>query len=590
MEKQKTEIFGKIKENKLEIVIFLMILATGFFFRTYHFSDWLHFEIDQTFDITAVAPAVENSIGNLPLLGPVAAGGPLRLGPAFYYLEYISAKIFGNTPSGHAVSVLFFSIASLVIFYFFCKIYFNRTTSLGLLALFVSSLYLVLYSRFSWNPNILPFFVLFSFYALLKSFSAKESKKEVWFFIMSGFVAIATQLHFNALLIVPPIIIFFLIINKPQLKLKTWLHSFLIFLVIYSPFIINDIKTGGENFGYLTKKFLDNSKNSDKSDVDSSNKKIIEKSFQIVRYDIYEYFLILTGSDQINSSRPKGYSLGLSCDSCKENIPWRLGAILFFVSGIILFVKNILTEKEVQKKYFLQIILLWFVFSSLYFIVITYKGLYIYPRFFLIVSPLPFIFLGFLIKKISDYRHKFSFFLFVAIISVISAFNIAKIFNYFNQLKNTSIKSNEVETEDVFPNNYRITLEQQNKIMNYIKSKYDNNGYPIYIKSESEYEPAFWYHLEKSGIKLYDNLNESAIYKEGNYFLILRTAQKNQQILLNYEKNFILLDQINFGTLFVQNIIPGEDKITAIRQDFSNIRRSFQPIKSPYILTWGDVF
>ena len=156
--------------------------------------------------------------------------------------------------------------------------------------------------------------------------------------------------------------------------------------------------------------------------------------------------------------------------------------------------------------------------------------------------------------------------------------------------KNTSIKSNEVETEDVFPNNYRITLEQQNKIMNYIKSKYDNNGYPIYIKSESEYEPAFWYHLEKSGIKLYDNLNESAIYKEGNYFLILRTAQKNQQILLNYEKNFILLDQINFGTLFVQNIIPGEDKITAIRQDFSNIRRSFQPIKSPYILTWGDVF
>jgi hypothetical protein len=148
----------KIKEKKWELIFVLSLIFLGIFLRTFHFSKWLHFEIDQSYDYLMVSPAVEKGIGNLPLLGPTAGGGrALRLGPAFYYMEYLSAKVFGNNPTGHAMLVLILSIFSLPIFYLFSRRYFSKNISIGLLAIFSTSVYMVLYSRFSWSPNVLPF-------------------------------------------------------------------------------------------------------------------------------------------------------------------------------------------------------------------------------------------------------------------------------------------------------------------------------------------------------------------------------------------------------------------------------------------------
>jgi hypothetical protein len=150
------------RERKLEVILFCSIIALGIFFRTYHFSDWLLFEIDQTYDTRIISPAIENGIENLPLLGPTAGGGrALRLGPAFYYIEYIGASIFGDTPVGHALPVLILSILSIPLFYLFIRRYFNTRVSLALLAIFSISAYLVLYGRFSWSPNVYFLFKLF---------------------------------------------------------------------------------------------------------------------------------------------------------------------------------------------------------------------------------------------------------------------------------------------------------------------------------------------------------------------------------------------------------------------------------------------
>ena len=66
-----------------------LIIALGFFLRSYHFTDWLHFELDQARDARVVDAALEGGPGELPLLGPKAGGTFLRLGPAFYYLQYL---------------------------------------------------------------------------------------------------------------------------------------------------------------------------------------------------------------------------------------------------------------------------------------------------------------------------------------------------------------------------------------------------------------------------------------------------------------------------------------------------------------------
>jgi len=145
---------------------FFLALAAGIFFRTYHFSDWLHFELDQARDAGLVSEAAEGGISELPLLGPRAQGTFLRLGPAFYYLSYLSAKIFGNSPAGIARGIWTLSILALPLLYLYLRRYFNEKITLALAALASVSVFLVVYSRFAWNPNALVFFVPLSFYAL----------------------------------------------------------------------------------------------------------------------------------------------------------------------------------------------------------------------------------------------------------------------------------------------------------------------------------------------------------------------------------------------------------------------------------------
>ena len=126
-----------------------IIILAGVFLRSYNFSDWLHFELDQSRDAKVIDLAVENGPGDLPLLGPKAAGSFLRLGPIFYYFGYLSAEIFGNTPDGIAVITLIFSCLTLPLFYLFSRRYFSQKISLFLLAIFSSSIFFILISVFA---------------------------------------------------------------------------------------------------------------------------------------------------------------------------------------------------------------------------------------------------------------------------------------------------------------------------------------------------------------------------------------------------------------------------------------------------------
>src|SRR3990167_4301732 len=134
----------KIHGNKY-ILFLIIIIAVGTFQRGYHFGDWMHYELDQARDFRIIDAAITYGPGELPLQGPRAAGSFLRLGPLFYYLEYGSALIFGNTPTGTAMIVLILSILSIPLFYVFARQFFNKEWSLGFTMLFAVSLFLVTY-------------------------------------------------------------------------------------------------------------------------------------------------------------------------------------------------------------------------------------------------------------------------------------------------------------------------------------------------------------------------------------------------------------------------------------------------------------
>ena len=108
-----------IKKNWVYLVLALIIVAAAGF-RVWHFSDWLHFEMDQARDGSLVKEAVQNGPSQLPLLGPRAGGTFVRLGPIFYYFQYASAKLSGSTlPSVFAYPDLLFSILAIPFFFLF---------------------------------------------------------------------------------------------------------------------------------------------------------------------------------------------------------------------------------------------------------------------------------------------------------------------------------------------------------------------------------------------------------------------------------------------------------------------------------------
>lgn len=545
--------------NKKHLVFLIVsITFAGIFLRAYNFSDWLHFETDQVDDVLITEPAADNGLGDMALLGPKAGAKLLRLPSGFYNLEYLSAKIFGNTPPAHALPVLFFSCLAIPVFYIFSRQYFSRFISFLLLTPFSFSFYLVLYSRFSWNPNLLPFFMLFSLLALYKSITLPKEESGRWFLLLAASFGFASQLHYNALFILGAIILATLLIKRPYFNWKIWTVSAGIVLFLYFPFIVHEIKTGG----YNTKLFF---LKIDDGIIDETNKEgPPTKLIQNFRYGAGEFYLILTGDDRINKGHLKGNSLGLSCKSCRKDFPYRLAGYVFYSLGFSLLLYSFLKEKESARKNFLLINLLWFTFSFLYFWKLLINKLYIYPRFFLLVSPLPFLFWGLVLKNITIKKHKLTCAIGIILTVLIAWSNLTKLKDHYSALNNVPRTEYDIETEDIFPNTNRLTLSLQKEIVREIIER-ERENQPVYLLSDSEYEPVYWYFLNRIGIGYWKDLDmmirQGYLFREGSYFIIARTNEldeKDWQKKLSY---FDVLDEKNFGSITFLEAKPKEEFI-----------------------------
>ncbi|MDD2766397.1 MAG: glycosyltransferase family 39 protein [Candidatus Moranbacteria bacterium] len=568
--------FGKKRKFHIALII---IFGIGFFLRTYHFGDWLHFETDQVDDFLITSPAVQSGIGNLKLLGPRAGAEELRIGPAYYYIEYLGGRIFANTPSGHAMPNLILALASLPLFFVFARIYFSHLISLSLLALYSTSFYMIQYARFSWNPNVLPFFILAMFYLLLRSISVEEKNRNIFFILSLVLLSIISQLHFNGLFIIVPTYILFLLIKRPHFPLRTVIYAILFSVLIYSPLIVHEIKYDWSNSKLFIEKISGSSK---------EKKNISEKIVQNFRYNSGEFFLILTGEDRINTSRPNGYSLGLFCKTCKEDFFWRLSALLFYMISILLIVWNFFIKKRSIQKDFLIISGLWLFIGSLYFISLTLKKLYIYPRFYLVLAPLAFIFLGLIFEQINFKKKILNGALVIIATLLIVGINLTKISDSFLQLNNSEEIMIEVETEDVFPNYYRTPFFIHQKITDYIEQKVPNKDAKIFISSESEYEPTYWIFLQGKGYDYLNKFDKKQLSRDGEYFSIQMSTDKKKNDLSQFIDLFDVMEIKSFG---IMNVIYLKPKINILYSIDSKIEaqktRQAETIRNMH--SWKDL-
>lgn len=639
-----------MQKSKKFIYIFLTILLVGFIFRAYKFHDWMHYQLDQARDFKVVHSAIKWGIGELPLQGPKAAGNveiksesgkyddttTLRLGPLFYYMEYGSALVFGDTPTGSLILLLLFSLLTIPLFYLFSREFFEQKISLILSAIFSVSIFFVTYSRFGWNPNLMPFFMLLTMFCLLQATknnpdkinglsdfynffrlfkfnkvtekttfcSSKNDKSKCflkiiftkvknkiinildfykknprklngWLLIFtSSSLAFLTNMHFLAFTIAPTVIVLYLVITfftRPKIALKFWIASILVFIFLNIPLIINDIKTNGENTKAFISALLNKTGNEVSEDEEGEN---LEKSrnthniFEKLITNIGEheryFMLILTGYQK--AEIPKISDNDIRCDqSCRDGLFMGGISLILILLSVSSFLYFYIKEKNREKRNFLNLVGIWLGVNFFAYVPLAYD---LAPRFFLLSGPAVLVLWGMVLKliyELKEFKFKKHLVFFVwglTLVFIIS--NIYFVFKYFSELSQANNNSKlEIETDHILKEKVRMTLQQMEEITDFIENRYKENNYPVFLDAQAEFKRAFWERLDFRRIPR-DPLAKDLkpLYREGNYFIILRTQSDEKDYIRKFLKGMDLINTKNFGTLTIYELKPKEDSIT----------------------------
>lgn len=572
--------------SRKQIILFVLaITAFGFFLRAYHFGDWLHFELDQARDARVIDRAVNGDPLDLPLQGPKAGGTSLRLGPMFYYFEYISALFFGATPSGIAVIVMLFSVASIPLFFWFVRRLFSGKLSLLLTLLFASSTFLVFYGRFAWNPNPLPFFLLFGAYALLRAVDHEEEKKGWWLALSAFGFTIATQLHFLAFVALPVIVGTFLLFRWPRISWKGWAAAIGVVIFLYVPVILNDIATGGRNAEEFVKAVTEKNEKGGHS--------ILYKGYKNVSESALGYLVVLSGYE--GGALPEwqrviGDERDFVCDSgCKRGSIPAYAMIFVILSGLVFGIWKYRRGTESRKQSDALLLCgLWFSVSFLLFLPLATS---IAPRFFLLVAPLPFVFLGLFVEALRHIlkRGHVGYRLGISIVIGLTLGNLFFLSSRFDELSRAGTEPVRSAPDRILKERIRVTLEQQDRIVDLLESESKRTGYPVYMFSEPQHRRALKYLLERRGVEN-DVLGFSGVYREGLYYLILRTHSDREDAVKKYLTTYDIVREIPFGTLVVIEFSPKKELDLPERQMFELLVPGTDSSDKNPRYTWRELF
>lgn len=568
------------RRHQLVWIGLILTLALGLFFRAYHFSDWLHFELDQARDARVIDHALEGGIGELPLLGPKAGGTFLRLGPAYYYLQYVSALVFGGTPAGMALIVLLTSVASIGIFFLLARRLFPDWLALSITLAFSVSEYFIMYGRFAWNPNMLPFFILLGMYALLRSVGGGERNPGRWFLVSTLAFGVATELHFLAFLAVPTFLVLFLVIRRPKFRLRTWGVAFAIVVVLYFPMLLNEFATGGANtrefFGAITEK-------STKEDH-----VLLEKIVRNGAEHVLGGLVILTGFEGgALPSVKTAEGLVIVCQGkCDTGKPYGLGMAVLLGLSIAAYLMLVFRTSERRKQDVLLVVGLWFVITFALFTPLAYG---IAPRFFLLSGPFYFVLVGCLGLVVTHALpwQRLGQTVTIGFVLALVILNISSLQLRFDELSRAAREPVDSPPDRILKERIRVTLEQQNHIVDLLAEKSAERGYPVYMFSEPQHRRALKYLLEKRGV---ENavLGYDGIYRQGVYFLVLRAQSDLNDALQKYRTIYDIGATTRFGTLVVIELIPKPGIAIGERQDF-NVARLDDSL-APRRYTWNEYF
>ena len=237
-----------VQKNPAEFWILFGILAVAAFCRLYRIDQYMTFLGDEGRDVIIVRRLLLQ--GHPPLIGPGTSIGNMYLGPLYYYMMAIPLFLTNYNPIGPAIQIALLGIVTVWFVWYVGQIWLGKVAGLIAAGLFAISPTVIIYSRSSWNPNIMPFFSLLTMWSIWKIWRDKSFN---WLIVLGLSFAFVLQSHYLGLLLAPTIFIFWLLTIR-DLKLngkwnsegkkfiKKSLLGIFIFLVLMSPLLIFDVR------------------------------------------------------------------------------------------------------------------------------------------------------------------------------------------------------------------------------------------------------------------------------------------------------------------------------------------------------------
>ena len=559
-----------------------LILLAAFAVRIYNFHDWQYFKMDQGRDAQLVSHAINEGPGMLPLLGPRAgatavSNGFLRLGPAYYYFQYISGEIFQSTdPQVFAYPDLFFSLLAIILLYFFVRLYFSKNTALLITAMYAFSFIIIEYSRFAWNCNSLQFFVLLTFFGLLKFFQAEKMKVKLgWLAVWTLSLAIGSQLHFFGFFVLIGVSGLFILIRSEfwkkenlQLisskkflgKIASYALVFLaVFLFIYTPVIISDVMRHGENSGNFIQALSSK----------PTNKPLLDKIVKDVTENTKYYCLIST-------------SYCTSGGVSESPVP-ALFAFALIISGIALAIRAMRKEKNRARKDFLLMLFIWL---GVFFILTIPVSFQLRPRFFILVFAIPFLLAGLLFDFFQEKWPKKSVYLIVAIFAIIVGANLSGILAWFGEQKDSQTKDVSIERTLILKNKDGVTRGELQKVVDFMYARRQpGNSIYYYVKPEHT-QPIKYLLTQKNDPTLnFGSLNSTpSPDPNAQFFAVVTSGTDIASMSRKFKGKFQPVASANAGQISVYELVFPDRVIDP------NFTQKVSATGSTDRVFWKDVF
>lgn len=249
-----------VGQNRKEFWILLVILALGAFLRLFKIDQYMTFLGDEGRDAIIVRRLLV--FGDPILVGPGTSIGNMYLGPLYYYMMAPALFLANFSPVGPSIQIALLGVATIGLVWLIGREWFGKSAGLIAAFLYTVSPTVTLYSRSSWNPNIMPFFALLSIYSIWNVWRKNNYK---WLIVLGLSFPFVLQSHYLGLLLAPTLFIFWFLslrtIRDKKEELRKFIRSSLIGLVIFSflmsPLVIFDARHNWINFSAMKKFFTE---------------------------------------------------------------------------------------------------------------------------------------------------------------------------------------------------------------------------------------------------------------------------------------------------------------------------------------------